>query len=48
MAGVLFTVVTAGVFATGCLFHFGHPIYAVCAAFVACALGRWVWSVYTD
>jgi len=48
MSGPLFLVVTAGVFATGCLFHTDHPIYALCVGLAAYVVARWIWSVYTD
>jgi hypothetical protein len=48
MAGALFTVVAGGMFLTGCLFHFGHPFYAVGSGLAAYALTRWIWTAYTD
>jgi len=48
MAGALFTVVAGGVIAVGCLLHFGHPFYAVCASFAAYYAARWIWTAYTD
>lgn len=48
MAGALFVVVTGGIFATGVLFHTGHPVAAVAVGTAAYFAVWWLWRFWTD